>query len=162
VNYLGDEMPTYTVNFSRGSAMILAQYYNLLRFGREGYTRFAMTLLGNARYLAKRLADSGKFEMLNAVNLLPIVTAKLKEPANYTVFDLSHKLRERGWILPAYTLPPNAERIAILRMVVKENFSRDMADMLFDDIMNACEILEGTKTKGIVPRRSVRKGHHVT
>ncbi|MEA2052378.1 MAG: hypothetical protein U9O90_06110 [Euryarchaeota archaeon] len=121
-----------------------------------------MNLLENARYLAKRLADSGKFEMLNAANLLPIVTAKLKEPVNYTVFDLSHKLRERGWILPAYTLPPNAERIAILRMVVKENFSRDMADMLFDDIMNACEILEGTKTKVIVPRRSVREGHHVT
>jgi glutamate decarboxylase len=109
VNYLGDEMPTYTLNFSRGSAMILAQYYNLLRFGREGYTRFAMTLLGNARYLAKRLADSGRFEMLNAANLLPIVTAKLKEP-----------------------------------------------------VMNACEILEGTKTRGIIPRRSVREGHHVT
>ena len=162
VNYLGDEMPTYTLNFSRGSAMILAQYYNLLRFGREGYTGIAMNLLENARYLAKRLADSGKFEILNAANLLPIVTAKLKEPAKYTVFDLSHKLRERGWILPAYTLPPNAESIAILRMVVKENFSRDMADMLFDDIMNACEILEGTKTKVIVPRRSVREGHHVT
>ena len=162
VNYLGDEMPTYTLNFSKGGAMILAQYYNLLRFGREGYTRIAMNLLENARYLAKRLADSGKFEMLNAANLLPIVTAKLKEPVNYTVFDLSHKLRERGWILPAYTLPPNAESIAILRMVVKENFSRDMADMLFDDIMNACEILEGTKTKVIVPRRSVREGHHVT
>lgn len=162
VNYLGDEMPTYTLNFSRGSVMVLVQYYNLLRLGRQGYTRLAMNLLKNARYLAKCLADSGKFEVLHAANLIPLVTIKLKEPVNYTIFDLSHKLRERGWILPAYTLPPNAENIAIMRIVVKENFSRDMADMLFDDIMNACEILEGTKTKGIQPQRSVREGHHIT
>jgi glutamate decarboxylase len=161
VNYLGDEMPTYTLNFSRGSAMILAQYYNLLRLGRRGYTRIATNVLANARYLAGRLADSGKFEVLNTAKLLPIVTVKLKEPTDYTVFDLSHKLRERGWILPAYTLPPNAEKIAIMRVVVKENFSRDMADMLYDDVINACDVLEGAKTEAIVPKRSPREGHHI-
>lgn len=162
VNYLGNEMPSYTLNFSKGSAMIMAQYYNLLRLGREGYTRIAMNVLGNARYLCKYIANTGRFEVLNTASLLPIVTFKLKEGVNYTVFDLSHKLRERGWILPAYTLPPNAESIAIMRVVVKENFSRDMVDILFKDIMNACEILEGTKTEGIVLQRSPRKGHHVT
>jgi len=161
VNYLGDEMPTYTLNFSRGSAMILAQYYNLLRLGRAGYARIAANLLGNARYLAQRLADSGKFDVLNAANRLPIVTVTLKPPADYTVFDLSHKLRERGWILPAYTLPPNAESVAIMRVVVKENFSRDMADLLFDDVMNATQVLEGTKVEHIQPRRSPQRGHYV-
>ena len=162
VNYLGDEMPTYTLNFSKGSVMVLAQYYNLLRLGKEGYTRIMTNLLDNARYLAQLLAGSGKFEMLNTANLLPIVTFKLKEPAGYTVFDLSHKLRERGWILPAYTLPPTAEDIAIMRVVVKENFSHDLADLLFDDIMNACQVLDGSKKVDLVPGRSPRKGHHVT
>lgn len=161
VNYLGDEMPTYTLNFSRGSAMILAQYYNLLRLGRAGYTRIANNLLGNARYLAQRLADSGKFEVLNAANRLPVVTVTLKGAADYTVFDLSHKLRERGWILPAYTLPPNAENVAIMRVVVKENFSRDMADLLYDDIINATRVLEGTKVERLEPQRSARRGHFV-
>ncbi len=162
VNYLGDEMPTYTLNFSKGSVMVLAQYYNLLRLGKEGYTRIMTNLLDNARYLAQLLAGSGRFEMLNTANLLPIVIFKLKEPASYTVFDLSHKLRERGWILPAYTLPPNAEDIAIMRVVVKENFSHDLADLLFDDIMNACQVLDGSKKVDLVPKRSPRKGHHVT
>jgi glutamate decarboxylase len=161
VNYLGDEMPTYTLNFSRGSATILAQYYNLLRLGRRGYTRIATNVLANARYLAGRLADSGKFEVLNTAKLLPIVTVKLKKPADYTVFDLSQKLRERGWIVPAYTLPPNAEKIAIMRVVVKENFSRDMADMLFDDVVKACGVLEGVRAEEVVPKRSPRKGHSV-
>lgn len=162
VNYLGDEMPTYTLNFSRGTSMILVQYYNLLRLGRQGYQRIAINLLDNARYLAKSLANTGKFEMLNTANLLPIVTVKLKGQTKYTVFDLSHKLRERGWILPAYTLPPNAQSVAIARVVVKETFSRDMADMLLGDIMKACEALEGTGTPAIIPQRSPRKGHHVT
>ncbi len=161
VNYLGDEMPTYTLNFSRGSAMILAQYYNLLRLGRKGYARIATNVLENARYVAEQLADSGRFEVLNTADLLPIVTVKLKEDAKYTVFDLSHKLRERGWIVPAYTLPPNAEDIAIMRVVVKENFGRDLADIFVADVANVCEVLEGAKGEVVVPRRSARRGHHV-
>ncbi|MCP8305175.1 MAG: glutamate decarboxylase [archaeon] len=162
VNYLGDEMPTYTLNFSRGAAMVIVQYYNLIRLGREGYKNIATNTLKNARYLVKHLTKMGKFDMLNTAKLLPIVTFKLKEPANYTPFDLSHKLRERGWIVPAYTLPPNAESIAIMRVVVKENFSEDMADMLATDILKACEALEGTKKEEIVGRRSPREGHHIT
>ena len=141
--------------------MILAQYYNLLRLGRKGYARIATNVLENARYVAERLADSGRFEVLNTADLLPIVTVKLKEDAKYTVFDLSHKLRERGWIVPAYTLPPNAEDIAIMRVVVKENFGRDLADIFVADVANVCEVLEGAKGEVVVPRRSARRGHHV-
>jgi glutamate decarboxylase len=155
-------MPSFTLNFSKSATMVIAQYYNLLRLGREGYTRITNNVLDNARYLSQCLANTGKFEMLNTANLLPIVTLKLKDTQHYSVFDISHKLRERGWILPAYTLPPNAESIAIMRIVVKENFSRDMADMLLKDIMNACSVLEGTSREVSIPKRSPRKGHHIT
>jgi len=98
---------------------------------------------------------------LNTANRLPIVTVKLKAPGDYAVFDLSHKRRERGWIVPAYTLPPNAENIAVMRIVVKENFSRDTAALLFDDIINATRVLEGAKAEAVRPRRSPRRGHCV-
>jgi glutamate decarboxylase len=162
VNYLGEETPTYSLNFSSGSSMMLAQYYNLLRFGREGYKKIMNGIIGNARYLAKLLGSSGKFEMLNSAEFFPVVTVKLKEPTNYTIFELSHKLRERGWILPAYTLPKNAENIALMRIVVKESFSREMADLLFDDIIKTCEVLEGSKKEQLEPKRSTDKGHFVT
>jgi glutamate decarboxylase len=162
VNYLGNEMPTYTLNFSKGGALVPAQYYNLLRLGREGYTQIAQKDLATARFLAQALADTGRFEVLNTANLLPIVTVKLKEPAPYTVFDISHKLREKGWILPAYTLPPDAQTVALMRIVVKENFSRDMADMLLEDIVYALKVLEGSVVEQLTPDHSAREGHHIT
>jgi glutamate decarboxylase len=162
VNYLGDETQTYSLNFSSSSSIMLAQYYNLLRFGKEGYKKIMTRILQNARYLAKLLDSSERFDILNSAELFPVVTVKLKQPVDYTVFELSHKLRERGWILPAYTLPKNAENLALMRIVVKENFSREMADMLFDDIMKACEILEGSKKEKLEPERPTEEGHFIT
>ncbi len=159
VNYLGGNMPTFTLNFSRGSSMIIAQYYNFLRLGREGYRRIMLNVLDNARYLGGRLAKSGEFEMLNTAQVLPIIALKLKGEKNYTVFDLSSKLRERGWIISAYTLPPNAEKTAIMRVVVRENFSRDMADMLFSDIGQACKALSEIKVKKKTHR--AKRGTHI-
>jgi len=147
VNYLGGEMPTYTLNFSRGSAMVIAQYYNLLRLGREGYTRIASNAVENAQYLSKRLLETELFDTLNPTQLLPVVAVKLKSKEKFTLYELSDKLRQRGWIIPAYTLPPNAESITIIRMVVKENFSRDMANILFDDIVKACKELGGKRVE---------------
>ncbi len=161
VNYLGDEMPTYTLNFTRGGAMVVAQYYNLLRLGREGYTAIAAKVMDDARYLAGRLAVAGRFELLNAAALLPIITFKLQAAASFTVFALSQKLRERGWIVPAYTLPPHAEGTAIMRIVVKENFNRDMMDLFFEDIKWACQELEVCNPTGKAPTRSPRRGHHM-
>jgi glutamate decarboxylase len=162
VNYLGEETQTYSLNFSSSSSMLLAQYYNLLRFGMEGYKIIMNRILGNAQYLAKLFESTDIFDVLNSAKLFPVVKIKLKQPANYTVFELSHKLRERGWILPAFTLPKNAENLALMRVVVKENFSREMADMLFDDIMDACEILEGGRKEKLEPERSTDEGHFVT
>ncbi len=158
VNYLGGWMPTYTLNFSCNSVFVLGQYYNFLRLGREGYTHIMTNCIANAQYLSKKLEKSGKFEMINDAQMLPIVAVKLKDSiTNYTVFDLSSKIRERGWVIAAYTMPENAQEIALLRVVVRENFSRDMADILYEDIENACLALE-SKEKTQKPK--VNGKHH--
>jgi len=135
INYLGGEMANYSLNFSRASNAVLLQYYNFLRLGREGYERIVGNLMENAGHLEKALTDSGRFELLNDARYLPVVVVRpTAADSGLDVFELSERLRERGWIVPAYTLPPNAESVAVLRMVVKENFSRDMAAMLGEDI----------------------------
>lgn len=149
VNYLGGKMPTYTLNFSRGSSMVIAQYYNFLRLGREGYTKIAQNVVDNAKYLSDKLASMNRFDLLNKSQMLPIVALKLIDTENFSVYDLSAKLRERGWIISAYTLPPNADKVAIMRVVVREHFSRDMADLLFTDIENAVKALDEMKPQGM-------------
>jgi glutamate decarboxylase len=98
----------------------------------------------NANYLANKLYETGKFELVNTNVTFPLVTVKLKD-SDFTVFQLSDKLREKGWIVPAYTLPKNAEDIAVMRMVIKENFGRDMVEILLKDIIEAYHALEQTE-----------------
>ncbi len=142
VNYLGGKMPTYTLNFSRNSMGVLGQYYNFIRLGREGYAHVMKNCLANAQYLGQNLEKSGKFHMINQGQILPIVALRLADNIkNFTVFHLSAEMRKRGWVISAYTLPANAEEVAIMRIVVKENFSREMAEILLSDIMEACERL---------------------
>lgn len=141
INYLGGEMPNYSLNFSRASNSVLLQYYNFLRLGMEGYRRIASNVMENATALEERLTATGRFELLNDAKYLPVVVVRPKDDLD--IFELSERLRERGWIIPAYTLPPNAESVAVLRMVVKENFSRDMADMLGADVEAAIAKMEG-------------------
>jgi glutamate decarboxylase len=136
--------------------MILAQYYNLLRLGREGYTSIMNNCMQNARYLAQRLVAIGKFELLSEITL-PIVAFKFKRDPGFSPFQLSQKLRERGWMLPAYRLPENAESITALRVVVKESFSEDMAEMLANDIENAYNILDGKKVVQLEPSFKLMK-----
>ena len=144
VNYLGGDQPTFNLNFSRGASQIIAQYYNFLSLGQEGYRRIMTSLHATAGHAAKRLDSSGRFHLLSKPNDLPVVAFALKDTSRFTVFDLSHKLRERGWIVPAYTMAPNAESVAVLRVVVREGFSRDMADMLLDDLHRAVAEFEQT------------------
>jgi glutamate decarboxylase len=143
ITYLGGEMPNYSLNFSRASDTVLLQYY-FLRLGREGYERIVSNLMENAGELERALTAGGRFELLNDSRYLPVVvvrpTAGNGEP---DVFALSERLRERGWIVPAYPLPADADSIKVLRMVVRENFSRDMADMLASDVEKALAKLEG-------------------
>lgn len=151
INYLGGEMPSYTLNFSKGSSMMLAQYYNLLRLGKKGYQEIVSNMMGNADYLTGLILQGERFELLGAAKYLPVLAVKLKEQKGYTVFDVSEKLREKGWIVPAYTLPRNADDIAVLRVVVKENFSREMAEDLTGDSFDSFKELEGVAKKEVTP-----------
>jgi len=159
-NYLGKTDATFTLNFSTGASMVLAQYYNFVRLGRQGYTYVMEAMQKNARALADRLEGLGDFELIGAgEEQLPLVAFKLVEGKNYDEFDLSWQLSaERGWMLPAYTMPPQAEAVKVLRALVKETLSRQQIDRLASDIGEACATLE--KKGGAHPseRKQVKTG----
>jgi glutamate decarboxylase len=135
VNYLGGEMPTFALNFSRSGANVAAQYYNFLRLGFDGYQRVQQACQDVAMHLASKIARMEPFELLSDGSDLPVFAFKIRdESAGFTVFDLSERLRTRGWILPAYTFPANMEHVAVLRVVVRNGFSKDLADLLLSDI----------------------------
>jgi len=135
VNYLGDNMPTFALNFSRPGAQVVGQYYNFLRLGFDGYRRVQEYAREVATGLSKRIAELGPFELLTKGDELPVFAFTLKDGIdNFTVFDVSNALRERGWLLPAYTFPKNREDLAALRVVVKRGFSEDLADLLIHDL----------------------------
>lgn len=142
VNYLGGDMPTFTLNFSRPGNQIVGQYYNLLRLGREGYTRIMSNLRDTALWLSGEMAKIGSFSLLSDGSAIPVFAVRLKKAKSYSVFDVSERLRIRGWQVPAYTLPENAGGIAVLRLVIREGFSRDMAGLLLQDIKNVIAELE--------------------
>jgi len=134
VNYLGGDMPTFALSFSRPGNQIVAQYYNFLRLGKGGYRRIMRSLHDTALYLSGEIAKLGPFELVTDGSDIPVFAFKLKEETNFTVFDISEMVRDRGWLVPAYTMPENQEELAVLRVVVKEGFSRDMADLLIGDL----------------------------
>jgi glutamate decarboxylase len=143
VNYLGDNMPTFALNFSRPGAQVVAQYYNFLRLGFEGYRK----VHGYSREVATRLAgeiqDAGPFQLLTRGDELPVFAFTLAgDVDSFTVFDVSSALRERGWLVPAYTFPANRADLAALRVVVKQGFTHDMADMLVADLKRQLPRLE--------------------
>ncbi|HEY8083734.1 MAG TPA: glutamate decarboxylase [Solirubrobacterales bacterium] len=143
-NYLGKTDATFTLNFSTGASMVLAQYYNFVRYGREGYSYIMKAMQKNAQALADQLEANGNFELIGAdKEQLPLVAFKLAGEKNYDEFDLSWQLSaERGWMLPAYTMPPNAEDVKVLRALVKQTLSREQVERLAGDIATACEMLE--------------------
>jgi len=135
VNYLGDNMPTFALNFSRPGAQVVAQYYNFLRLGFEGYRKVQAYAREVATTLSARIAAVGPFELLTRGDELPVFAFKLADGIdNFTVFDVSNVLRERGWLVPAYTFPEHRTDLAALRVVVKQGFGHDMADLLVSDI----------------------------
>jgi glutamate decarboxylase len=137
VNYLGGEMPTFSLNFSRPGNQVVAQYYNFLRLGKDGYKRIHQASRDIALYLSGKLAEYPLVELISDGSDIPVFAFRMKEESkkvtNFTVFDLSERLRDRGWQVPAYTFPENCKHIAALRIVVREGFNRDMADMLLND-----------------------------
>ena len=143
VNYLGDNMPTFALNFSRPGAQVVAQYYNFLRLGFEGYCKVHAYSRDVATRLADEISGAGPFELLTRGDELPVFAFTLADGVdNFTVFDVSSALRERGWLVPAYTFPEKRTDLAALRVVVKQGFTHDMADMLVADLKRQLPRLE--------------------
>jgi glutamate decarboxylase len=162
VNYLGGDQPTFNLNFSRGAGQIVAQYYNFLRLGRSGYTEIMRGLQDTASYLSATIGALGPFEIVSKSGALPLVCARLRAGERYSVFDVSGLLRERGWIVPAYTLAPDADHIAVLRVVVREGLSRDMADNLVSDLDRVVGELSGGGRRPVASREERPRGRPKT
>jgi len=137
VNYLGGDMPTFALNFSRPGGQVIAQYYNFLRLGVDGFRRVQQTCRDVATSLAARIAELGPFRLLTDGSELPVFAFTVAPDQPFSVFDVSAALREQGWLVPAYTFPANREDIAALRIVVRNSFSHDLADLLLDDLRRA-------------------------
>ena len=159
VNYLGGEMPTFALNFSRPGNQIVAQYYNFIRLGFDGYRRVQQASRDVATYLASRVAELGPFELITDGSALPVFACKLRDDVErYTVFDVSRFLRERGWLVPAYTFPENREDLAALRVVVKNGFTRALGDFLVEDLARVVEYL--SRLTAPLPREDGEGFHH--
>ncbi|MGK5636931.1 glutamate decarboxylase [Streptomyces sp. URMC 126] len=135
VNYLGGDMPTFALNFSRPGAQVAAQYYTFLRLGRDGYRAVQRNARDVARSLAGRIGELGDFRLLTRGDELPVFAFTTAEGVSgFDVFDVSRRMREKGWLVPAYTFPPNREDLSVLRVVCRNGFSMDLADLFLGDL----------------------------
>jgi glutamate decarboxylase len=137
VDYLGGSHANFGLNFSRGASQIVAQYYNFIRLGRQGYTDIMLSLSETARWLATELGRLPGLQIVAGGADLPVVCLRLSDDVPFSVFDLSEHLRLRGWVVPAYRMAADAESVAVLRIVVREGLSRDMGECLVADITAA-------------------------
>jgi glutamate decarboxylase len=143
VNYLGGDMPTFGLNFSRPGNQVVAQYFNFLRLGFDGYRRIQQESRDVARYTADAIGKMGPFTMITDGSELPVFAFALADTSvPYSVFDVSERLRDRGWLVPAYTFPENRQDLAALRVVIKNGFSRDLGDLLIADLQRHVAFLE--------------------
>jgi glutamate decarboxylase len=128
-------MPTFALNFSRPGAHVAAQYYNFLRLGFSGYQRVHQACQDVAVRMSGRIAKMGPFELISEGRELPVFAFKIADPqASYSVFDLSERLRARGWLVPAYTFPEDLTDMAVIRLVIRNGFTRDLADLFLADL----------------------------
>ena len=147
VNYLGGDMPTFALNFSRPGGQIVCQYYLMLRLGRAGYREVHESCYGVAGHIAKELAKFGSFQLLfdgDSESGIPAVSWMLRDTENtpYSLFDLSDRLRSRGWQVAAYTMVPNLQDTVVMRILVRHGFSYNMANMLIEDVRRSLEYFE--------------------
>jgi glutamate decarboxylase len=160
-NYLGKTDATFTLNFSTGASMVLAQYYNFVRLGRDGYAYVMGQMQQNAQALAANLRESGRFEVIGeGLEQLPLVAFRLAgNHFEYDESDIAWQLSaERGWMVPAYTLPPNAQDVKIMRALVKETLSREQIERLTSDLADACATLDQKGGTTLVEREQVKQG----
>ncbi len=143
VNYLGGQMPTFALNFSRPGSEVIAQYFMFTSLGREGYRRAMQTAQDVARHLSSGVAEIGPYRLLTDGSDLPVFAFTLTpEVRNYTVFDVSDRLRQRGWLVPAYTFPENRQDLSVLRIVVRAGMTHEMAELLLEHLREQTRFLE--------------------
>ena len=153
VNYLGGQMPTFALNFSRPGAEVVAQYYTFFRLGRAGFPRRAAGIPRRRRYLADEIEKLGVFRLLTRGDQLPVLAfTTTADVTTWDVFAVSRRLRERGWQVPAYTFPANREDLAVLRIVCRNGFSHDLADLFLSDLRAAIADLQ--QAPATVPARA--------
>ncbi len=159
-DYLGKRDATFTLNFSTGSAMVLAQYFNFIRFGHAGYRYLMGEMKENADRLTKAILDIGPFELVGEGEQLPLVAFRLAEEQPYDEFDLASQLAaKRAWMVPAYHLPPNADKVKLMRVLVKLTLGYSLAEKLAEDLDDATKVL---KEKGGVHPSERKRVHTAT
>jgi len=145
VDYLGGQMPTFALNFSRPGSQIITQYYDFLRLGREGYAKIQQACVDTAQWLAGEIAKLGPLELVyDGKGALPLVCYKLKDghEHGFTLYDLSERVRLRGWLIASYPLPADREQVIIQRILIRHGVSRDLAQLLLDDLSKALKHLQ--------------------
>jgi glutamate decarboxylase len=158
VNYLGGQMPTFALNFSRPGAEVVAQYYTFFRLGRAGFRAVQQASRDVAMHIADAVAAMGPFSLLSKGDQLPVFAFTTNDSANgWDVFAVSFALRERGWQVPAYTFPENRQDLAVLRVVCRNGFSRDLADVFLGDLRDVVSHLVATGASAV---KTTRSGFH--
>jgi glutamate decarboxylase len=143
VNYLGGNMPTFALNFSRPGSEVVAQYFMFTSLGREGYRRVIQGAQDVAVQVSSAIGEMGPYELLSEGRELPVFAFRLREEVeNYTVFDVSDRLRQNGWLVPAYTFPENLQDMAVLRIVVRSGMTAEMGDWLIEHLRDQTDFLE--------------------
>ncbi|MGW7367351.1 glutamate decarboxylase [Streptomyces sp. NPDC054841] len=161
VNYLGGDMPTFALNFSRPGAQVVAQYYTFLRLGREGYRAVQQTTRDVARRLADHIGRIEEFQLLTRGDELPVfAVTTAPDIKNFDVFDVSRRLRESGWLVPAYTFPPNREDLSVLRFVCRNGFSADLSALLMEDLNRILPDLRAQSAPLSKDRSAATSFHH--
>jgi glutamate decarboxylase len=143
VNYLGGSMPTFALNFSRPGSEVIAQYFMLMSLGEDGYRGIQNASSQVAQHIAKEVAAMGPYRLITDGSDLPVFAfTAAPEVRNYTVFDVSARLREEGWLVPAYTFPENCQDLSVLRVVVRAGLSIDMANLFLAGLRKQTDSLE--------------------
>ncbi len=145
VNYLGGEMDTFALNFSRPAGQIISQYYNFLRLGKEGYRRIQQACYDTAIYIGEQIDGLGPFEVIyNGKGGIPALLWKIKDGTDpgFNLFDLSDRLRTRGWQAPAYSLPEHLTDVVVMRVLVRHGVSRDLGDLFVQDVIRSLEYFD--------------------
>ncbi len=152
VNYLGGHMPTFALNFSRPGSEVIAQYFMFTSLGHEGYRRVMQNAQDVATKISSGIAELGPYRLLTRGDELPVFAFTLNDDVkNYSVFDVSAHMRQRGWLIPAYAFPENREDLNVLRIVVRAGMSLDMAELLLQHIREETEVLQSLD--GPLPHR---------